>query len=132
MPRSRRRFLPVVGLALLFSTVSCNVTETYPVGSVSAEVLNQNNAGVQGVRLDLYRVEGDASIPWRETVTNSNGIGVFGERDGGVIEGDYFIRLILSPTMELAPGEFNDRSVLIREGDNTTVTFRVVPRGSGS
>jgi hypothetical protein len=130
MPLFRRGFIPLVAVEFVLASVSCNLTETYPLGNLSVQVLNQSNAGVQGALLDLYKLEGGASIAWRATATNSDGIGVFGARDGGVIEGDYFIRLILTPAFELAPGESNDRPVTVREGDDITVTFRVMPRSA--
>lgn len=119
----------LLGLALLFGSAGCSLTESYPLGNLSVRVINQNEAGVGGILLDLFKVEGTQSIYWRGSATSSNGVGVFGERDGGVIEGDYFIRVLLSPSYELAPGETNDRPVSVREGDDLTVTFRVVPKG---
>jgi len=127
----RRQRIPVLGLALLLGTAGCNITESYRLGSLSAQVLNQNNAGVQGLLLDLYKIEGGTPIYWRASATSSNGVGVFGERDGGVVEGDYFIRVVLTPSYDLAPGETNDRPVTVREGDDITVTFRLVPKTVG-
>lgn len=127
MKLRRQRILPL-GLALLIGAGGCNITESYRLGNLSAQVLNQNNAGVQGLLLDLYKIEGGAPIYWRASATSSNGVGVFGERDGGVVEGDYFIRVILTPSYDLAPGETNDRRVTVREGDDLTVTFRLVPK----
>ncbi len=128
MPRNRSRFLVLPVLALVLGVSGCNVTETYPVGSLSAEVLNDNSVGVQGVRLDLYKVEGAVSTHWRQAVTGEDGIGVFGAADGGVAAGIYYIRVTTTPTMELAPGESNDRPVVLGEGDEIRVTFRVIPR----
>ena len=123
-----RRSVLVLGLALIVGGSGCSLNESYPLGSLSVRVLNQNDAGVSGILLDLYKVEGTGSIYWRASATSSNGVGVFGERDGGVIAGDYFIRVIMTPAYELAPGETNDRPVTVQEGDDLTVTFRVVPK----
>lgn len=125
--RPRRRFF-LLGLALFFGTAGCNLNESYPLGRLSVEVLNQNDVGVQGILVDLYKVEGNQSTYWRASATGSDGVGVFGERDGGVIAGDYFIRVIMTPSYELAPGQSNDRAVTVLEGDDLVVTFRVVPR----
>lgn len=128
MSRNHPRFLLLPLLALVLGVSGCNVTETYPVGSLSAEVRNENNVGVQGVLLDLYRVEGNVQTQWRHTVTGADGIGVFGAEDGGVLTGLYYVRLTTTPTMELAPGESNDRPVVLGEGDEVRVIFRVIPR----
>ena len=118
--------LPAFGL--LLGAVSCNVTPTSPLGRLSAKVIDANNAGVQGVLLDLYKVEGGRSILWRASLSSSDGIGEFGASDGGVIAGEYFIRVRFVTQYELAPGESNDRPVAVNEGDNIVVTVRVVPK----
>ena len=125
MPRRRSLLL---GLALLFGSAGCSLNESFPLGNLSVRVVNQNDVGVSGILLDLFKIEGTEPIYWRASATSSNGVGVFGERDGGVIEGDYFIRVLLTPAYELAPGETNDRPVTVREGDDLTVTFRLVPK----
>jgi len=132
MPLIRRRFLPLVAFALVAGSIACNTaTETYPIGQLAARVLNESNVGVQGVLLDLYKIEVDGPIRWRATITSSNGIGVFGARDGGVIEGDYYIHVSFTTNHELAAGETNDRPVIVMEGDDIVVTFRVVPKAIG-
>lgn len=128
MPLNRRRFLSLVGLALLSGSVGCNSTETTPTGNVSAQVLNQNNAGVSGSLVELYRNETGGAILWRSAITGSTGVAIFGAGEGGVIVGDYFIRLTVTPSNELAPGETNDRPVTVTNGGFATVTFRLVPR----
>jgi hypothetical protein len=128
MPLFRRRLVSLAGLGLLLGAVGCDLTETYPLGNLSVQVLDQNNAGVRSVLLDLYKVEDGGSIYWRASSTGTNGIGVFGERDGGVIEGEYFIRVIFTTQHQLAPGETNDRPVTVEEGDDIVVTFRAVPK----
>jgi len=124
----RRHFLPGLALLLAFAASGCSLNESYPLGSLAVRVVNQNDVAVPGILLDLYKVEGTASIYWRASATSSNGVGAFGERDGGVIAGEYFIRVLLTPAYELAPGESNDRPVTVREGDDLTITFRLVPR----
>ena len=126
----RRQFTLLPAFGLLLGAVSCNVTTTSPLGRLSAKVIDANNAGVQGVLLDLYKVEGGRSILWRASISSSDGIGEFGASDGGVIAGDYFIRVSFVTQYELAPGESNDRPVTVNEGDNIVVTVRVVPKNN--
>lgn len=68
---------------------------------------------------------------WRASITSSNGIGEFGASNGGVLAGEYFIRVRFITQHELAPGESNDRPVTVNEGDDIVVTFRVVPKPIG-
>ncbi len=132
MPRFRRQFTALLAFGLFLGAVGCNATGTYPpLGRLSAQVVDANNAGVQGALLDLYKVEGGASILWRASTTSSNGMGEFGVGDGGVIAGEYFIRVRFTTQHELAPGESNDRPVTVNEGDDIVVTFRVVPKTTG-
>jgi hypothetical protein len=128
MPLFRRQFTLLATFGLLLGPLGCDVTTTYPLGRLSAQVVDPNNAGVQGVLLNLYKVEGGRSILWRGSITSSDGSGEFGASDGGVIAGEYFIRVRFVTQHELAPGESNDRPVTVNEGDNIVVTFRVVPK----
>lgn len=129
MPLFRRKFTALLAFGLLLAAVGCsNLTSTLPLGRLSAQVVDANNAGVQGELLDLYKVGAGAPILWRASITGSNGIGQFGASDGGVIAGEYFIRVRFVTQHELAPGESNDRPVTVNEGDNIVVTFRVVPK----
>lgn len=132
MPLFRRQLATLLAFGFLLAAVGCSdPTSTIPIGRLSVQVLDANNAGVQGVLLDLYKVEGGASILWRFSITSTNGIGEFGVGEGGVIAGEYFIRVRFITQHELAPGETNDRPVTVAEGDNIVVTFRVAPAQPG-
>jgi hypothetical protein len=65
-------------------------------------------------------------VYWRASSTSSDGIAIFGAKDGGVIEGDYVIHVSFTTRNDLAPGETNDRPVTVKAGDDTVITFRVV------
>jgi hypothetical protein len=128
----RRKFTALLAFGLLLAVVGCSsATSTFPLGRLSARVVDANNAGVQGVLLTLYKVEGGRSTLWRTSTTSSNGIGEFGASDGGVIAGEYVIRVSFVTQHQLAPGESNDRPVTVNEGDDIVVTFHVVPKTSG-
>lgn len=124
--RFRIRLLSLVAFGLVLGSSGCDLTESYPLGKLSVRVIDANNAGVQGALLDLYKIENGAPIHWRAAASTSDGTAVFGERDGGVIEGEYFIRVRFTTAHELAEGESNDRPVTVREGDDIVVTFHVV------
>jgi 5-hydroxyisourate hydrolase-like protein (transthyretin family) len=127
MPRFSRQF-SIVPALMLAGLLGCSGTSTAPLGRLTAKVVDANDAGVQGILVDLYKMEGGRWILWRTSVTSSNGIGEFGASDGGVVAGDYFIRVRFVTQHQLAPGESNDRHVTVNEGDNIVVTFRVVPK----
>lgn len=128
----RPRIVVLAACVALISSLSCNdLTTTYPLGKLSAKVVDANNVAVQGVLVDLYKLTLSGPILWRASATSSDGIAVFGASDGGVIAGDYYIRLSFITGYQLAPGETNDRAVTVREGDDIVVTFQVVAAGPG-
>ena len=129
IPHFHTRFLSSLAFALLLGSAGCTLTENYPLGNLSVRVVDANDAGVQGALLDLYKIENGFPIHWRATASSANGTGVFGERDGGVIEGQYFVRVRFTTPHQLAPGETNDRPVTVREGDDIVMTFRAVAQG---
>lgn len=132
MPALRSRIRVIAALAVILGALGCGgSTTTYPLGKLSAQVVDANNAGVQGVFADLYKVVGGGSLLWRASLTSSNGVAVFGASDGGVVTGDYYIHVTFSSLYALAVGETNDRPVTVREGDDLVVTFHAVPKGPG-
>jgi hypothetical protein len=129
--RINHRQLAVYVLASLACFACGDATSASGVGKVSAQVIDPNNAGVQGVNADLYKVVEGNPILWRTSLTSSNGIAVFGAADGGVVPGDYYIHLSFVTNYALATDETNDKPVTVHEGDDDIVTFHVVSRGPG-
>jgi hypothetical protein len=126
----RKSILALGAFVWLTSSLACSLnTDNYPLGRLSVRVLDENNAGVQGVAVDLHRYVQGGTLLWRASSTGSNGIAVLGANDGGVIEGEYFIRLSFITNHVLADGETNNRDVTVVEGDDVVVTFRVVSGG---
>lgn len=123
----------VTVFAIILGVFGCNsTTGDFAVGNLSAHVVDANNVGVSAVRADLYKVMQGGSVLWRASLTNSDGVAVFGATDGGVVAGDYFIHLTFTTPFDLAAGETNDRPVTVHEGDNLVITFHVVGRGPGA
>jgi len=127
----RKSILAFGAFVWLTTSVACSLgTENYPLGRLSVRVVDESDVGVQGVAVDLHKYVDGGSLLWRASSTGSNGIAVLGASDGGVIEGDYFIRIKLITTgYQLATGETNDRPVTVEEGDDVVVTFHVVSAG---
>jgi hypothetical protein len=132
MSFSHLRIVSALAFACIASSLGCNdSTSVSPVGKLSAQVVDANGAGVQGVNADLYKVIEGSSVLWRASLTSSNGIAVFGASDGGVATGDYFIHLSFITNYKLAAGETNDKTVTVNAGDDDVVTFHVVSGGPG-
>jgi hypothetical protein len=120
-------------VALLVATafaglIACRRTEHYPLGKLAARVIDIEGRPVRGVAADLFKVTPSGKVYWRASRTDSAGIAVFAAKDGGVIEGKYEIHVSFINWMVLAPGETNDKSVTLKEGDDTVVTFQARAR----
>lgn len=126
------RVATVPALVCLLALVGCSdSTSASALGKLSAQVVDANNAGVQSVNADLYKVIDGGSILWRSGLTSSNGVAVFGATDGGVVAGDYYIHLSFVTSYRLATGESNDKPVRVSGGDDNVVTFHVVTAAPG-
>jgi len=112
-------------LAIVILALAC--ARSYPLGKLSVKVVDANGAPVFGVAADLFKVTPSGSVYWRASRTSSDGVAVFGEKQGGVIEAEYVVHISLMPQLKLAPGETNDRALTLTEGQNIVVLFRVVP-----
>lgn len=112
---------------LLISAIVVACTRSHPVGKLSVRVIDANGAPVGGVTADLFKITPSGRVYWRASRTGGNGVAVLGAK-GGVIEGEYVIRIGLMPWQKLAPGEATDRALTLKAGDDTVVTFRVVAR----
>jgi hypothetical protein len=114
-------------MAILIFAIGVGCTRSYPVGRLSVQVIDDNNAPIGGVAADLFKITPTGRVHWRASRTTSTGVAVLGEKSG-IIEGEYVIHITLTPWQKLAAGESNDRPVKVRAGDNTIVTFRLQPR----
>lgn len=124
----RRLFRASVAVAVVLGISACKETRHYPLGKVAVRVLDANSKPVRGAAADLYKITPAGKVYWRASRTDSAGIAVLGAKDGGVIQGDYLIHVSFITWHKLANGETNDRSLTIKEGDDTVVTFRVVAK----
>ena len=126
------RFVSIPALLCALTSLACSdSTSASAVGKLSAQVVDANNVGVQGVKADLYKGVVGGAILWRSSLTSSNGLAVFGATEGGVVAGDYYIHLSFVTNFHLADGETNDKTVTVTGGDDNVVTFHVVPAAPG-
>jgi hypothetical protein len=114
-----------IGVAFL-GMIACR--KHYPLAKLAVRVVDANNKPLRGAAADLYRLTPSGKVYWRASSTDSAGIAVFGAKDGGVIEGNYEIHMSFITWHDLAPGETNDRPVTLKEGVDTTITFRALAR----
>jgi hypothetical protein len=118
------RSFAIPALLCAFTSLACSdSTSASALGKVSAQVVDANNAGIQGVQADLYKVVAGGAILWRSGLTSSNGVAEFGASDGGVIAGDYYVHLSFINNYRLVAGETNDKPVTISSGSDNVVTF---------
>jgi hypothetical protein len=119
------RLLIAAAFAAVATSSACNEsTSTAPVGKLSVQVVDADGVGVRLAAVDLYKGVGGDAILWRAARTDINGIAVFGESDGGLVEGDYLIHVSFSTNFHLASSEANDKPVTVHGGDDLLVTFQ--------
>jgi len=102
-----------------------DATSAVPVGTVSVQVIDQDNAPVPLVNVDLYKVVEGGALLWRARRTDSEGATVFGVDDGGIEAGDYYVRISFVTGYQLASNETNDKPATVKDGENVSLTFHV-------
>jgi uncharacterized protein YfaA (DUF2138 family) len=126
------RFSAIPSLICLLAALACSdSTSASGLGKLSAQVVDASNAGVQSIKVDLYKVLEGGAVLWRSGLTSSNGVAEFGAADGGVVAGDYYIHLSFITSYRLATGEANDKPITVSAGNNYVVTFHVVAVAPG-
>jgi len=123
-----RQLVTLILAVALPALIACRRIEHYPLGKLAVRVIDIDNKPVRGAAADLFKITPSGKVYWRASRTDSAGIAVFGAKDGGVIQGDYQIHISFINWQELVPGETNDKSVTLKEGDDTVVTFRARAR----
>jgi hypothetical protein len=123
-----RQVVTLIVAVALPALSACARTEHYPLGKLAVRVIDIENKPVRGAAADLFKITPSGKVYWRASRTDSAGIAVFGAKDGGVIQGDYQIHISFINWQELVPGETNDKSVTLKQGDDTVVTFRARAR----
>jgi hypothetical protein len=117
------RSVAVAG-SLVFAA-ACNDTSgtDYPLGNVTAVVVDTNGAPVDQVQVNLMLP--DKATLWRTAITGSDGKAIFGSGEGGVLVQDYLVVFPSSVQWSLASGETNFKPVTAVEGQTVTVQFKV-------
>jgi hypothetical protein len=113
--------------AALTLAIVCACRSRYPVGHLSVRTVDANNQPVAGVAADLFKLTPQGRVYWRASRTGGNGVAIFAEKTG-VIEGRYIVRVSLMPYQMMPPGETNERSLTLKRGVDTVITFRVFAR----
>lgn len=129
---TRLRVFAIPALLCALASPACSdSTSASATGKLSAQVIDANNTGIQGVQADLYKVVEGGAVLWRSGLTSTNGLAVFGATDGGVLAGDYYIHLSFVNNYRLVTGETNDKPVTVTSGSDDVVTFHVEPARPG-
>lgn len=120
------RVFAIPALLCALASLACSdSTSASALGKVSAQVIDANNAGIQGVQADLYKGVVGGAILWRSGLTSTNGLAVFGATEGGVVAGNYYIHLSFVNNYRLVAGETNDKPITVSSGSDDVVTFHV-------
>lgn len=122
---SKRMLASTLLGASLLMVAGCSLdVAMYTTGRL--QVLVEDTAGdpVPNIRADLLLE--DKITVWRTTTTGADGRAEFDRDAGGVTIQGYYVRLILTPDWNLAPGEPNDKAVIPNGGSTLVVRFRIV------
>jgi len=107
---------------LLLAGCSLDVA-MYSNGRLQVSVLDTNGDPVPNIRADL--ILEDKLTVWRTTTTGADGTGEFDAASGGVLIQGYYVRLILTPDWNMAPGEPNDKVAFPSGGSVVVVRYRI-------
>ena len=121
---SKRMLASTLLGASLLMVAGCSLdVAMYTTGRL--QVLVEDTAGdpVPNIRADLLLE--DKITVWRTTTTGTDGRAEFDRDAGGVTIQGYYVRLILTPDWNLAPGEPNDKAVIPNGGSTLVVRFRI-------
>ena len=122
---SKRMLASTLLGASLLMVAGCSLdVAMYTTGRL--QILVEDTAGdpVPNIRADLLLE--DKITVWRTTTTGADGRAEFDRDAGGVTIQGYYVRLILTPDWNLAPGEPNDKAVIPNGGSTLVVRFRIV------
>ena len=107
---------------LLVSACSLDVA-MYSTGRLQILVEDVTGEPVPNIKADLLL--DDRITVWRSTTTGADGKAEFDPEAGGVAIQGYYVRLILTPDWNMAPGEPNDKAVIPNGGSTLIVRFRI-------
>ena len=111
-----------VSSLLLFAGCSLDVA-MYSNGRLQVDVRDTNGAPVPNIRADL--ILDDKLTVWRTTTTGADGVGEFDAAEGGVLIQGYYVRLVLTPEWNMAPGEPNDKVAFPSGGSVVVVRYTI-------
>jgi hypothetical protein len=110
--------------ASLLVVAACSLdVAMYSTGRLQILVEDVNGDPVPNINADLLLE--DKITVWRSTTTGTDGKAEFDAEAGGVAIQGYYVRLILTPDWNMAPGEPNDKAVIPNGGSVIVVRFRI-------
>ena len=110
--------------ASLLILAACNLdVAMYSTGRLQILVEDLNGDPVPNIKADLLLE--DKITVWRSTTTGTDGKAEFDAAAGGVAIQGYYVRLILTPDWNMAPGEPNDKAVIPNGGSVIVVRFTI-------
>ena len=121
---SKKGFASMLLGASLLVVPGCNLdVAQYSTGRLQIQVEDITGSPVPNIKADLLLE--DRITVWRSATTGTDGKAEFDAEAGGVAIQGYYIRLILTPDWNMAPGEPNDKAVIPNGGSVIVVRFRI-------
>lgn len=113
----------LLGASLLLAAACSLDVAMYSTGRLQILVEDVDGDPVPNINADLLL--DDRITVWRSATTGTDGRAEFDAEAGGVAIRGYYVRLILTPDWNMAPGEPNDKAVIPNGGSVIVVRFRI-------
>ena len=123
--RSLRVFVFAGVAAVVLGACQSSTVDKFPdPGQVVVTVVDQNTAHVAGVTVDLLLP--DNGFVWRSAVTDASGVASPGAPDGGVLPGNYNVRVTPPSGYHIASGSPNSVPITVSSNKQVSLTIPIV------
>lgn len=112
------------GSSFLAGCQSSTIDKFPDPGQVTVAVKDQNSLAVSGVTVDLLIP--DNSLVWRSAVTDVNGNASPGAADGGVLPGNYNVRVTPPAGYHLVAGASNSVPITVQSNKRVSLSIQIV------
>jgi len=123
-----RKIAAIAGVILCSGACATMPSDAFPdPGHVLATVTDQNNAPVPGANVQLFfqlNYPQDGTM-WRSAVTDGSGKAAPGETDGGVLPGDYYVKVV-PPTGYTVPStQTNPIAISLQSNKTISLSYKL-------
>lgn len=114
----------IVIAAAFVACQASNIDKFPDPGHVVVHVNDQNSAPVSGATIDL--VFPDNGFVWRSAVTDASGNASPGAGDGGVLPGNYNVRITPPTGYHLAAGASNSVPITVQSNKQVSLSIQLL------